>query len=228
MYNRDWLKAQIVFYLKDTSVDLHLDTWIDLGAKRVSEVLECFEMEVITNSTLVAEISQGVDGGFSGDTGLLLIDGGDAFASGVIEPDREFITLQNNFKRLVVVQALDNDTWRPLRSVPKHEAYRYNQTGVPQVYHVEQRKVYPLPRAAGSFRTITVNEVVIPVGDNEVDALTSYPFVFLNAALAEAYDWKQDAEMNARYENKWLNEAREITTRYRGEHTGDTPSMRAM
>ena len=93
---------------------------------------------------------------------------------------------------------------------------------------MERQRIYPLPFTEGNFRAIFLVEVEIPVGDNETGALTSYPYVFLNAALAEAYDWKQDPEMNARYEGKWIQEASQVRDIYRSEHSGETPAVRAV
>ena len=227
-FNRNWLTAQIKSYLKDDSVSNYTDTWIDLAAKRVSQVLECFEMESVISNSLRFSVTTGIDGGFADGTNLVIIDGGDAFNADPEAAPQEFIFLPPRFRRLVSVQAYDNGIWRDLRSVPKHEASSYKRTGIPLVYHIEDRKIFPLPFVEGDYRAIYQREVQVPVGDNEDDALTAYPMIFLNAALAEAYDWKQDIEMNMRYEQKWQTEARDVTAIYRSEHTGETPAMRAV
>lgn len=228
MYNRNWLKQQIAYYLKDDSVSIHLDTWIDLGAKRVSQALECFEMENILYNSLRFVATGGLDGGFADGDNLVVIDGGDAFSDDPTAAPTDYILMPPRFRRLVSVQVLDNGIWRNIRSVPKHEATAYKRVGSPLVYLVEDRKIYPLPFNEGDYRAIYLREVEIPVGNNEDDALTAYPFIFLNAALSEAYDWKQDAEMNNRYEGKWIQEAQQVTGIYQSEHTGETPSMRAI
>jgi hypothetical protein len=227
-YTRNWLKEQIKGYLKDSSVDAYLDTWIDISAKRVSSILECFEMEEAIGNTLQVQIQEGVDGGSAGSSNVVVIDGGDAYNQDPASAPKEYIDFYGTFKRLVAVQAWDNGIWRNLRMVPKHEASAYKHTGVPTVYHVEQRRIYPLPFLAGDYRALFLREVEIPIGDNEDDVLTAYPYIFLNAALSEAYDWKQDENMIARYEQKWQGEAEAVRTVYRSEHTGETPAMRAI
>ena len=93
---------------------------------------------------------------------------------------------------------------------------------------VEDSKVYPLPFAEADYRAIYLREVEIPIGDNLDDVLTAYPMIFLNAALAEAYDWKQDPEMSQRMTNKWFEEATAVTNNYLNERMGDAPAMRAI
>jgi hypothetical protein len=227
-FNRNWLKAQIASYLKDESVAANLDVWIDLAAKRISQVLECFEMETLQGNSLRFSAEDGLDGGFADGTNLIIIDGGDAYNQDPSAAPTEWIQLPARFRRLVAVQAYDNGVWRNLRSVPKHEASAYKRSGVPLVYLIEDSRIYPLPFAEADYRAIYLREVEIPIGDNPDDVLTAYPMIFLNAALAEAYDWKQDNEMNMRYEQKWQQEAMQVTAIYRSEHTGETPAMRAV
>lgn len=227
-YNRNWLKEQIRGYLKDGSVNDYLDTWIDLGAKRVSQVLECFEMEFEIFNSLSIPIASGLDGGNASSTNLVIVDGGDAYSQDPEAQPTEYITVPSIYRRLVQVQALRNGEWYNLRPLGKHDASSYKVAGIPQYYLLEYRRIYPLPFIEGDYRAIFLREVEIPVGDNEDSVLTAYPFIFLSAALAEAYDWKQDPEMNARYEQRWTNEAVRVRELYRSEHVGDTPSVRAV
>lgn len=227
-FTRNWLKEQLQGYLKDQTVGAYLDTWIDLGAKRVSQVLECWEMEQELFNALTIPTDSGLDGGFADSTSLIVVDGGDAFNDDPLSAPREYIVMPDRMIRIIAVQVQDDGEWRNLRSIPKHSAYSFKAVGLPSSYIVERQRIYPLPFMEGEFRAIFLVEVEIPVGDNETPALTSYPFVFLNAALAEAYDWKQDAEMNARYEQKWIQEASQVRDIYRSEHVGDTPSVRAV
>jgi hypothetical protein len=230
MYNRNWLRTEIAGYLHDDSVSANIDTWIDIGAKRVSQVLECWEMEVSIVNSLATIVGAGVIDGGNANGGGVIIDGGDAYNADPEGQALPYLPISGTTKRIIEVQVLRNSEWRNLRSVPKHEASRYKTDGggTASVYRVENRKIYPLPFQPGDYRAIVLQEVQIPAGDNENDALTSYPFIFLNAALAEAYDWKQNAEMNGRYESKWIQEAEQIKLVYRGERGGETPSMRAM
>ena len=227
-FTRNWLKEQIAGYLKDQTVGAYLDTWIDLGAKRVSQVLECWEMETELFNALVIPLGSGIDGGYADGTNTVTIDGGDAFNEDPLSAPREYIVMPNRMIRIVAVQVQDDGEWRNLRSIPKHSAYPFKRVGLPSSYVVERQRIYPVPFIDGNYRAIFLTEVEIPVGDNETGALTSYPYLFLNAALAEAYDWKQDAEMNARYEQKWIMEASQVRDIYRSEHVGDTPSVRAV
>jgi hypothetical protein len=233
MYNRNWLRTQIASFLKDQSLSSNLDTFIDLGAKRVSQVLECWEMEGLLENTLVTTMCTGVVDGEFADNGLtlLVIDGGDAFNTDPDAAPLSYIVIPATVRRLLGVQVLDRagSIWRNLKSIPKHEAQLYKgPAGQPVYYYVETRYIHPLPAMAAAYRTQVLFEVVIPVGDNEIDALASYPMVFLNAALQEAYDFKQDPEMSARYESKWVTEAEAARAIYRGEHGGETLAMRAV
>ena len=229
MYSRNWLKAQIASYLKDASLSAELDTFIDIGAKRISGLLECWEMEQVVSNSLTFSFQQGIlDGGGASGTSTVVVDGGDAYNADPEAAPKNYIEFYGLYKRLVAVQTLDNGIWRNLKAVPKHEASAYKYSGVPLVYLVENRRIYPLPFLDGDYRAIFQAEIEIPVGDGEVDALTAYPYLFLNAALAEAYDWKQDEIMSARYEQKWMREAEQIKLVYRSEHSGETPSMRAV
>ena len=198
MYNRDWLRAQIASYLHDSSVIDHLDNWIDIGAKRVSQVLQCKEM--------MGELARSQ--GASDD----------------------FIELDTTTRHVLGVQWQDRQgRYINLESVPRHEAMYYKRTGTPSVYTIEQRKIYPLPFADGNYKVQVMQEVIIPSdGQAQVDALTAYPFIFLNAALAEGYDWKQNLEMLARYDNKLGAEVAEVTKNFMNERVGDTPAMRAV
>lgn len=198
MYNRDWLKAQIQSYLHDTSITAHLDTWIDIAAKRVSQVMQCAEMESdLTRLT------------------------GDSVTA---------IPLESTVRRVIGVQWKNfSGNWINLRSTPRHAAGQYKRDGTPCVYLIEEREIKPLPYSDADYRAQVLQEVVIPNdGTAEVEALTAHPFVFLNAALAEAYDWKQNPDMLARYDRKWQSEAESITNLYLSERIGDTPAMRAI
>ena len=197
MYNRDWLKTQIMSYLHDSSVSAELDAWIDLGAKRVSQVLQCLEME--------GELTRN-----AGDTEL-------------------HIVIPSLVRHVLGVQWSNySGRWMNLRSVPRHDAGQYKRDGTPSVYYIEDGRIKPSPYVDGDYRAQVINEVVIPADTSEVAALTAYPFIFLNAALSEAYDWKQDPEMMARYEQKWSTEADYVTALYLSNRIGDTPAMRAV
>lgn len=196
-YNRAWLQEQIKGYLHDASVSAYLDTWIDLGAKRIAQTLQCSEME-----TELVRSAGDAENYLAGDTTL---------------------------KRVLGVQWQGySGSYVNLRSVPRHNAGQYKRDGQPAVYLIEDRKIYPLPFNDGNFKAQVLTEVEVPDDSSTNDVLTAYPFIFLNAALAEAYDWKQNQEMMARYEQKWANEAVAVTERYLSERIGDTPAMRAM
>lgn len=198
--NRDWLKEQIPTYLHDASVDGQLDTWIDIAAYRLSQVLKCREME----ATLTKVTGE------------------------------EYITLASDqqvldSRYLTDVQWLnESGAYVNLRSVPAHDAGRYKRDGRPSVYHLEDSKIYPLPYQEGEYRALCLVQLVVPDGTTSTAALLAYPHLFLYAALNEAYDWKQDPEMSARYQTKWLEDAQRITRIYESERVGDAPAMRAV
>jgi len=199
MYSRNWLKETIAAYLHDSTVTAHLDTWIDMAALRVSQVLQCYEME--------GEISR--------QTNVL--------------PIQEYIPLTSKVRRLLGVQwKSTSGSFINLPSVGRHEAGYYKSDGSPSVYYIEGQKIYPLPFQDSEYIAQVIENVEIPDGDTEDPTLSAYPMIFLNAALSEAYDWKQDPEMMARYEQKWHQEAQQITATYLSERIGDAPAVRAM
>ncbi len=229
MFNRQWLGEQIAGYLKDDTLGPHLDTFIDIAAKRVSQVLECWEMEQEIVNTIQISGRTSVDGGnATGGGGGLVLDGGDAFKADDVTPPGNYLTLPEGTRRVLGVQVLSNGIYRNLRSVGRHEANAYKGTGSPFYYYVEGKQIRPLPVRDGTYKAQILREVVIPAGTNEVDALNAYPFVFLNAALSEAYDWKQNEAMALRYEQKWLNEANEIAGNYRNARGGEVLEVRSI
>lgn len=227
-YSRAWLRTQLASFLKDSSLSAELDTFIDLGAKRASQILECWEMEQTLANQLSVAAEGELDGGNASASTVDVVDGGDPYNADPDAAPKPYIEIPSTVRRILGVQVLDS-VWRNLKAMPRHDAAVFKAgTGTPAYYYVETRYIYPIPMMAGSYRTQVIAEVQIPETDTgEVDALTSYPMVFLNAALAEAYDWKQDPEMSARYEQKWIAEAQAVRSAYRGESQGEALAMRA-
>jgi len=228
MYNRQWLQTQVASYIHDSSVTGLVDTWIDLGAKRVSQVLRCWEMERELTIGLAAVTSSGILDGGSAAGGGVIIDGGDAF--NLEDVALPYMEIPDTTKEILGVQWLDHQSqWSNLVALSRHEARRYKASGTPQRYLVEARKIYPYPYQAGEYRAQIIDEVIIPpTADDEVAALSSYPFIFLNAALAEGFDWKQDEVMNVRYDSKWINEATVVANNYMEDRSGESLAMRSV
>jgi hypothetical protein len=57
--------------------------------------------------------------------------------------------------------------------------------------------------------------------------MTTYPFIFLEAALSEGYAWKEDGASASAYEKKWLGSVQEVNRKSKKLQQGDTPAMRA-
>lgn len=227
-YNRQWLRDQVASYLKDRTLSAEIETFIDLAAARVSQIMECREMEVVQTNRLIVSADAPLDGGGSGGGSTLIVDGGDAFAGDEEAKPTPYVQLTNKVRRLVQVQVLERGEWRSLKSLPTHSVFPLKRPGVPVNYYIEENRVYPVPLTEGTFRVIYLSQIEIPIGDAAPKCMSAYPFVFLNAALAEAYDWKQDAELYAAYEQKWLAEATRIREIYRGEMIGEVPAVRAV
>ena len=229
-FDRDWFRAQLTSYLKDDSLDIELDTFLDLAAKRVSQVLRCFEMELQLTLGL-APLQDGVlDGGFASVNTEGVVDGGDAFASS-FDATRPYMEIPGGLIAILSVQALGtNDTFYNLRSVGMHEANKWRkETGRAQVYVVENSNIYPYPFSEGSYKARILQEVEFPLQGNEVPAaITAYPFIFLDAALAEAYDWKQDEIMSQKYMQKWVAEAQTVRDNWENENAGEALAVRAV
>jgi hypothetical protein len=227
-YDRAWLRAQVSSYLHDAEVTPLIDTWIDIGAKRVSQVLQCWEMETELTIGLAAVVGEGtLDGGTSSGGGIV-VDGGDAYNTS--SQSLPYMEIGSTVKQVLGVQWQDQEgQWRNLVALNRHEARQYKRGGIPGRYLIEDRRIHPLPFIDGSYRAQLLSEVVIPpTPDDIIDAVVSYPFIFLNAALSEAFDWKQDDVMNQRYEQKWFTEATTVRNAYMQDRAGESLAMRAM
>ena len=162
-YDRQWLRDQVASYLHDAATSPLLDTWIDIGAKRVSSVLRCWEMESELSVGLAVVTELGVADGGSASGGGTIIDGGDAFA-GQVQQD-SFITLPAGVQDILGVQWQNNSgEWINLTALSKHEAGPYKRAGTPSHYLIENRRIYPYPIADGNYKAQSVSEVVIPAG----------------------------------------------------------------
>ncbi len=197
MQTRAWLRQNIAGYLHDGSLSAELDTFIDLGAKRISQLMQCVEME--------AEITR---------------NKGDA---------NNFIAVPADFQRLLGVQVADNGTWRNLQAISRHDAAYFDGAGLAMVYRIDGGVIQPLPASDSDYRVQYLQEAIVPEDSAETNAvLSAYPMVFLNAALVEAYDWKQDFELVGRFEQKLMGDIRAITRIYLSERAGEVPAMRAV
>ena len=116
-----------------------------------------------------------------------------------------------------------------LRSLPTHQIRRYPETGTPAFYRIKVNNVRFIPFMAGEYGIRYFSRINLLDDPGATHpALTAYPFVFLDAALAECYDYKQDAELMQRYQDKWLAEVHEINRVTSKLRAGDAPAMEAM
>ena len=145
------------------------------------------------------------------------------------------ITLNNNQLLLpddvvsVFIVAYLGTTGIILRSVPTHQWSRYQDTGTPAIYQVRNDSINIRPFTEGNYAVWYYSRINLLDDPGATHpALTAYPFLFLDAALAECYDYKQDAELMQRYQDKWLAEVHEINRVTRKLRAGDAPAMRAM
>lgn len=195
IYNRAWLQSQIKSYLHDNSVSGSVDTWIDLGASRISRALRCNEMRKVQEYVLA---------------------------------DGNGIPITSD---MIIIESLEysgNQGWQDLRSATRFEGQYFEGSGTPCVWLNQEKQIMPAPYSDGTYRLTYMGDTEVPADDTTTDVMTAYPFIFLNAALAEAYDWKQNPEQSARWEGKWIKEAIDITAIYKSERAGDAPAMRAM
>ena len=230
MFDRAWFRQQLSSYLKDDSLDAELDTFLDLGAKRVSQVLRCLEMELTLTLGLAPLLEGVVDGGFAVANTEGVIDGGNAQAS-AFDSSIPYMVIPGGLIAILAVQALgDRGKFYNLRAVGGHDANPWREsTGDPIVYLVENQNIYPLPFREGSYKARILQEVEFPLQDADIPAAVSaYPFIFLDAALAEAWDWKQDPEMSASYTQKWVRQAQQVRDNYEKEKLGETLAQRAV
>jgi hypothetical protein len=180
-------------------------------------------METELTIGLAAVVGEGtLDGGTSSG------DGGDAYNTS--SQSLPYMEIGSTVKQVLGVQWQDQEgQWRNLVALNRHEARQYKRGGIPGRYLIEDRRIHPLPFIDGSYRAQLLSEVVIPpTPDDIIDAVVSYPFIFLNAALSEAFDWKQDDVMNQRYEQKWFTEATTVRNAYMQDRAGESLAMRAM
>ena len=116
-----------------------------------------------------------------------------------------------------------------LTSVPSHNIEKYATTGNPAVYAVNANSIVIKPFSAGDYDITYFGSMTLGTNDTDTfPALQNYPFLFLDAALAEGYDYKQDPDQRTRYQDKWITEAHEINRRSRTLRQGDVPAMRTL
>lgn len=116
-----------------------------------------------------------------------------------------------------------------LRSIPTHQWTYYQDTGTPAVYQTKLDRLLIRPFMAGNYGIWYFSRMTLLDDPGAtLPALTAYPFLFLDAALAECYDYKQDAELMQRYQDKWLAEVHEINRVTAKLRAGDAPAMRAI
>lgn len=197
MTTRAWLKTNIASVIKDHTLSTSLDTWIDIGAARLGEILRCREMET-------------------------------SIVRGVGAPD-PFIPLAEDTQEILAVQKGSEDgNYYNLRGMVKVQADMYKGAGTSVAYYVEDSKVYPIPFNDTNFIVLTLDRPSVPVAEDETTALlTQYPYLFLDAALVEAYDFKEDNERVVRYDAKWRDAARTIRNTYERTRFGEGLAMRA-
>lgn len=141
----------------------------------------------------------------------------------------QFIQLPPGTRKLLSVTRTANGGMVHLRSQSRHAADMYQGVGLSRFYRIDRKMIYPYPWSDADYQALILKDVEIPAdGTEEVDALSAYPTLYLTAALAEAYDWKQNGEMGQRYTMKWRDLADSITSIYRSEIVGEVPAMRAM
>ena len=166
-YDREWLREQVASYLHDSEATPLIDTWIDIGAKRVSQVLQCWEMETEVSLGLANLITDGLVDGGSATGGGNVIDGGDAF--NLQDELVPYMPVAATVKQVLGVQWLDQGgQWRNLVALNRHEARMHKREGIPSRYLIENRKIYPLAFQDGSYRAQLLSEVVIPETPNTV------------------------------------------------------------
>lgn len=197
-YDRAWLRTQIGNFIHDTTTGLE-DTFIDMATKKVGVMLEGQANQLTTTYNIA-----------TADFPL---------------PD-EAISIR------VLAYRTAQDSYL-LRSVPTHQLANYNDTGVasgsPAVYSIIGGVLKIRPFIAGDYDVTTFTGVDIgPAASDTNDSLEQYPYIFLDAALVEAFDYKQDGTYAGRYESKWLGAVEQVNRVSRKLDQGDVPAMRAM
>jgi hypothetical protein len=181
------------------------------------------------DSSLSAELDTFIDLGAGQVNAILECEEMETVVSRVQGAPEQYISLPKGTRKLLSVGFNSTLGFTHLRSLPRHSTDYVPGAGPALFYRVEQKRVFPLPFNDTDYEALILQDVEIPADDQEtVAALSAYPTLYLTAALAEAYDWKQNMEMGQRYTMKWRDLADSITTMYNSEIVGDTPAMRAM
>jgi len=143
------------------------------------------------------------------------------------DPD-VFITIPSDSVKLLEYSAEMSGTWIPLQSIGKNARMPISD-GRPVSYYIHQGKLYPVPSEDRNYRLTYLAAPAIPEDDAaESVFLQRYRPLFYFAALVEAYDYKEDAEMSQVFERKRNGLAAAITRRWESERIGDLPAMRSV
>jgi len=192
------LRVLMAGYLHDNSLGAFLDQWIDTGAHRIGQILRCREMETTFQR--------------------------------VTDAPENYIDCGAEFQEVLRVSTpSDGGGSRVLEAVGSHDwLHGAANGGTPWAYYVEGARIYPLPFGNQDYSAVVLARPVVPVVDTDTNAvLTAFGFLFLNAALVEGFDYKQDETLTVRYENKWTAEAQAITRAYEKNRRGEALAMRA-
>ena len=130
----------------------------------------------------------------------------------------------NAFRTIVVPSGTGGYS---LQSMPSHRVENYGGSGSPVVYGVKGNQLLIAPFQAKDYEVTYFRHITLAPESTATDeALTHYPFVFMEAMLSEGYAWKEDMAGSKAYEQKFLGSVQEINRVSRKLQQGDSPAMR--
>ena len=131
----------------------------------------------------------------------------------------------NAFRTIVVPSGTGGYS---LHAMPSHRVENYGGSGQPVVYAVKGNNLLIEPFQSLDYEITYFRHITLDADAAATDeALTHYPFVFMEAMLSEGYAWKEDMEGAKAYEQKFLGSVQEINRVSRQLQQGDAPAMRS-
>lgn len=201
VYGRAWLREQVQSYIHDNNLDTEAETWVDLALKEVSRVLRCKETlsgELVDLSTQIFNVwTPPAD--FIEEETVIEVSG---------EPFNRLPCVVD--QQIDEFQAIGKNSSRPL-------AYFWSGNTI------------QMTNAASTAIINVAFHAEVQLDDDAAThpAVTAFPGLFLDAVKAQAYDWKEDTERQAMFEQKWRSKATELRRLYEGEKYGTAITMRA-
>ena len=197
-YNRAWLRSNVASYLHDQNLGSTVDTFIDIGALRIGQMLE---------STANEKLSQ-----------FTITDATNPLPDDIVRMRAVFYQLDNG--QSVALKSMPTHAISAYVLSSTSTPLFYTIVGDNIVVRPYTAGTYELDY----WSTVTIGDNDADTNP----ALTAYPFIFLNAALEAGYQFKEDESMMMRSQALWTDEVTQINRASRKLAAGDVPAARSV